>query len=493
MRFLLLVWVAAYFCNSCVYSQNKKNISLFECIDIAADSSLQAFIAKNYYQGGYWEYRAYKAARLPSLSFKTIPVQYNRSIVRRYDFIDNVDVYRVQQSLYSSGGAILSQNLDLTGGTFFVDSELGFIQNYGSNGNRQYNAVPIRIGYSQAIWGFNGFRWERKIAPLKFEKEKKLFLYRQQEIAENTVNYFFNYAQAQKEYELALENSLSADTLYSIGLERQKISAISGADVLALKLEKITAQNTLESVEIALKDAKFAFVTFLNLDRSKEYSLDLPKNIDEIIIPIDNALQYIQDNNPDYLGYQQEILEAESEVERSRKSIFDASVSASVGFNQVATNLSGAYYNPLRQDIVAVSVTVPVLDWGLRKGRINMAKSNLDVKRLSVQQKKQSIEQELISTVNFFYNQKRLLGSAHEVLSLANDAYQINKQRFIVGRTDMTTLTLSLNRYREAQRYYINSLTHYWTSYYKIKKMTLYDFKKRENLSVLLKSEITNF
>lgn len=492
MKFSLLILLIASFCNSYVYSQHKKELDLFQCIEIASDSSLQAFVAQNYYQSGYWEYRSYQAARLPSLSLRTTPVQYNRSIVKRYDFQENIDVYRIQQSLYSSGGLLLSQNVDLTGGTLFVDSELGYMKSYGNNNYKQFNTIPIRVGYSQALFGYNSFRWEQKIEPLKFEKEKKLFLYRQQEIAETTVQYFFSYVQAQKEYELALENLLSADTLYAIALERQKISSISEADVLALKLDKINTQNTLKSVELALKDARFAFLTFLNLDKGKEYSFDLPKNADNILIPIDNALRYIQNNNPDYLGYQQEILEAEREVDKSRKSVFDASISASVGFNQVADNFGRAYSNPLRQDIVSIGLTVPVLDWGVRKGRINMAKSNLAVRKLSVQQKKQNIEQELISTVDNFNNQRRLLGSAQEILSLANDAYRINRRRFIVGKVDMSTLSFSLERYKEAQRNYVNSLKHYWGSYYKIKKLTLYDFEKKKDLSALFGPKTTN-
>lgn len=468
-----------------LHSQNKKELDLFQCIEIASDSSLQAFIADNYYKAGYWEYRSFKAARLPSLSLEMTPLQYNRNIVKRYDYQENIDVYRTQQSLYSSGGLTLSQNFDLTGGTFFIDSELGYIRNFGENTYTQFNSVPIRVGYSQALFGFNSFKWEKKIEPLKFEKVKKQFLYRQQEIAETTVQYFFNYAQAQKEYELALENLLSADTLYNIGLERQKISAISEADVLTLKLDRINAQNTLKTIELSLKDAKFALLTFLNIDKDGSFALILPQTAGDILIPVENALIYAQDNNPDYLAYRQEILEAEREVDRSCKSAFDASISASVGFNQVANNFAGAYRRPLQQDIATISFSIPILDWGVRKGRVNMAKSNLSITKFSVQQKKQNLEQELISAIDNFNNQRELIGSVQEILSLANDAYQINKNRFIVGKADISTLTLSLNRYKEAQRNYISTLKYYWASYYKIRKLTLYDFQKKTDLSLL--------
>ena len=494
--FPLLLLITASLLSSAIYSQNEKKpveLDLFECIEIASDSSLQAFIAQNYYKSGYWEYRSYKAERLPSLSLKMTPAQYNRNIVKRYDFQENVDVYRTQESLYSSGGLTLSQNFDLTGGTFFVDSELGYIKNYGDNSNKQFNTIPIRIGYSQALFGFNRFKWEKKIEPLKFEKVKKQFMYRQQEIAENTVQYFFNYAQAQKEYELATENLLSADSLYIIALERQKISAISEADVLTLKLDKINAQNALKNSGLTLKDTKFAFIIFLNLDKDSNYQLRLPESIDNISITTEGALSYAQNNNPDYLAYVQEILEAEREVDRNRKSVFDANISASVGFNQVADNFAGAYRRPLQQDIVTVTLTIPILDWGVKRGRINMAKSNLGVARFSVQQRAQNLEQKLISAIDNFNNQKELIASAREVLSLANEAYQINKKRFVVGKADISTLTLSLNRYKEAQRNYIGSLKYYWVSYSKIKKLTLHDFEKQRDISELFDNRLNRF
>ena len=49
------------------------------------DSSLEAFRTKNMYLSGYWEYRTFKANRLPSLTLNMTPAQYNRDITKRYD------------------------------------------------------------------------------------------------------------------------------------------------------------------------------------------------------------------------------------------------------------------------------------------------------------------------------------------------------------------------------------------------------------------------
>ena len=52
----------------------------------------------------------------------------------------------------------------------------------------------------------------------------------------------------------------------------------------------------------------------------------------------------------------------------------------------------------------------------------------------------------------------------------------------MIGKADINSLTLSLNRQQEAQRNYISALQNYWLSYYKIRKLTLFDFSKGQSL-----------
>ncbi len=461
-------------------------LTLNHTIELASDSSLQAFSAKNLYQASYWEFRSFKAARLPSLNLSMTPLQYNRDITRRYNSETNMDVYRRQQSLYSWGNLSIQQNLDLTGGTFFIDSELGYIRNLGDNVYSQYTTVPLRIGYSQQLFGFNSFKWEKRIEPLKYEKARKKFLYDREAISESSVEYFFNLAMAQAEHDMAKDNVASSDTLYRIGQERHKIAAISQADLLTLKLDAVNAKNSLKNAEISLKRAMFSFVSYLNMDKETQVRLILPDRPKNMSISADMALAYAQENNPDLLANTQTRLEAEREVERTQKSaVFDASISASIGFNQVANNFSDAYKNLLQQDIVSIGFTIPLIDWGVRKGRANMARNNLNVTKIAIQQNELNLEQDVVMTVNDFNVQQDMISSAEEALELANMAYSNTKERFIIGKADINSLTLSLNRQKEAQKNYIFSLKNYWQSYYKIRKLTLFDFEEQKSLSVL--------
>lgn len=464
--------------------QQRITLDLNKTIRLANDSSLEAFRTKNMYLSGYWSYRTYKANRLPSLTLNLTPAQYNRDITRRYDSEQDLDVYRSQQSYYAYGNLAIRQNFDLTGGTFYLDTELGYMRSFGDNKYTQFTSVPIRLGYSQSLVGYNPFRWERKIEPLKYEKVKKEYIYNAEQVSEQATTYFFALAMAQAEYDLARDNAVSTDTLYRIGQQRLKIAAISRADLLTLELDVVNARNTLQNATSSLKRAMFSLASFLNMEKNTEIRVELPGRLQPLTIPLDAALVAAQNNNPKFLELRQNVLEAEQSVDKTRKeSRFNASINASIGFNQVAENFGDAYRNPMQQEMVSVSVSIPLVDWGVRKGKHNMAKNNLNVVKTSARQSEISLEEEVIMTVNDFNVQQGLVTSAEEALDLSIMAYNETRQRFIIGKADVNSLTLALNRQQEAQRNYISALQNYWLNYYKIRKLTLHDFATGFSLS----------
>jgi outer membrane protein TolC len=228
----------------------------------------------------------------------------------------------------------------------------------------------------------------------------------------------------------------------------------------------------------------FALASYLNMDKHTQIELDMPGRPRTMEIPIDVALSKAKANNPDYLQQQQNILEAERNVSKTRiESRFNASVNASVGFNQVADDFKGAYRQPLQQDLVSISLSIPLVDWGVRKGKYNMAKNNLNVVTIAARQEELKLEEEVTMTVSDFNIQQRLIASAEEALDLAIMAYEQTRQRFIIGKADVNSLTLSLNRQQEAQKNYISALQNYWLNYYKIRKLTLHDFESGISLS----------
>ncbi len=368
------------------------NLSLRRTIEIANHSSLQAFRVKNLYLSSYWSFRSYKAAILPSLSMDLTPASYNRYIRQRYDSQENIDVYRAQQMYSASGSLNITQNFDPLGGTFYLETGLEYMRNFGDYTGNQFSSIPVRLGYRQNLIGYNAFKWDKRIKPLKFEKTKKELIYNMEGVAESAVNYFFSLALAQEEYRLAVNNLASCDTLYIAGERRFKIQAISEADLLTLKLDKVNAQNTLENARINLKRAMFSLANFLGMEQNTEITVTLPMAPLSREIPVDIALNQARLNNPELLQHQQNMLEAERDLSRTKmESRFNANLNASIGFNQVAPTFARAYDNLLRQDLVSLTISIPIIDWGVRKGKVNMAQNNLNGVEIAARQQELSV------------------------------------------------------------------------------------------------------
>ena len=480
-KYLLSLLIILY----CCINVRAVTLSLQRTIEIANDSSLQALRVKNMYQSGYWQYISYKAARLPSLSLSLTPASYNRYIRQRYDSQENIDVYRAQQ-MFSAGGAInITQNFDPLGGTFYLETGLEYMRNFGEYVGNQFSSIPVRIGYRQDLIGYNRFKWDRKIEPLRYQKVSKELIQNMEGVAENAVSYYFALALAQEEYRLAVNNLESCDTLYITGERRFKIQAISEAELLTLKLDRVNAQNTLENARISLKRAMFSLASFLGMDQNAEISVTLPTAPFSREIDTDFALMQARNNNPGLLQGRQNILEAQQQLSRTKmEARFNANLNASIGFNQVAPTFIDAYRHPLRQDLVSLTISVPIVDWGVRKGKVNMALNNLNITEIAARQDELKIEEDVVMTVSDFNIQQRLVSSALEALDLADMAYERTKQRFMIGKADLNSLTLAQSRQQNATTNYIRALQNYWLSYYRLRKLTLYDFDLQREIDI---------
>lgn len=455
------------------------SLTLSGAIRIANDSSLTAFRYRNLYLASYWDYRSYLAQKKPSLTLNTTPLSYNRSFVQRYNSELDIDEYREQQNLYSYANASLSQNIPFTGGKLYVDTEIGRLQNFGDNDYTQFSSVPLRVGLSQPILGYNRFKWQRKIEPLKYDIARKNYIQSAEAISLQTVTYFFNLLAAQIELNMATVNLANADTLYGIGQKRFEIATLSQAELLTLKVAALTARNDLASANKQLQSARFAFYSFLKLNTGLEVTLTLPDNLPEFQVSFDKALLQAQENNPGLLNYRQQVLESESTVEQTRRNgLMDASLTASYGLNQQSENLPDSYRDPLNQQSAAIGVSIPIVDWGERKGQYNMAKNNYEAMKLSAEQAETDFRQTVMLAVSDFNMQHDVVKTAAETRDAASQAYEITKQRFMIGKSDVNSLSLALERQDQANLNYIEALRLYWKYYYTIRQLTLYDFEK---------------
>ncbi len=486
--FSLLLGYAFFTLFSCELYSNEKSsntlvLTLDKAIELAVDSSLNSFIAENMYLAAYWRYNTYRAQRLPFLNLHADPAQYRRTFTQEYDSQENTYRYVEQQTFYSGANISLNQNIFSTGGTLYLDSDLGRLENFGANRFLQYNTVPLRVGLRQPLFAYNDFKWQKKIEPVKYEKAKLELVESMERIAVETVEMFFALAAAQVNLQIAETQKANADTLLNIGKQRFELASISREDLYMLQLEQVNTNNNLHRAQSQYKRAQMNLNSYLRLNADTRIEIILPDNIPDLHIAVSESLSLAKANHPSIKELEEIVFRSRSDVERTlRESRFSANLQMSFGLSQMAETLHDAYKDPVDQQIVQVGVYIPLLDWGTAKGKHNLAKHNHQVVLAHADQSRIDFEQDIILTTEEFNRQSILVDGAAAADSIAGQAYDLTLQRFIAGQVDIIRLNTSQHSSIAARMAYINALHDYWFYFYTMRRLTLYDFFDQKNL-----------
>jgi outer membrane protein TolC len=482
MKFILKVCCCLVFVNS-IQGQQLKKITLEETLQLANKNSLDAFKAKRQYAIDYWKYKSFKSKFLPRVDLNLQPFTYNRSLVKRYDPTNNIDVYKQQQSLNMFSELSLSQNILATGTKVFVNSNFNELINYGGTTVKNYSTTPIRIGIIQPIMAYNELKWLNKTASLEFEKAKKNFIFNEQKINIEATLLFFKWALNTAKVTIAKETKVNAEKLYKIAVKRYRIGAIEKDDLLNLELEGFTSKTNLSKVTQELETVVSDLKLFLNKDNIELYEPELPTLISKLKISLANAESYMKLNNPDLLNTSIRMINAERDLDKvTKENRFKLSIDASYGLNQQSNSFSNAYRDLLDQQLVAVRFTMPILDWGERKGVIKTAKMTKELTDIEIQQTINDVKRQLILKVKNFNLQEEQVSAALRAKEISSQSYQITEKRFLSGKVDLLRLLNSRKAWQTASEQYINNLQLYWTYYYEVQQLTLYNFLEGKTL-----------
>lgn len=475
---LLLIFVK-------VTGQEVKELTLYQVIEIANQSSLDAFRAKNMYLVNYWERKSFLSSQLPSVNLDLTPVEFRRTMTKRYDFENDIDIYREQKTMDNYARLSLSQNIPVIGGQIYVDTDLSRLINYVDPQITTYSATWLRVGINQPLFGFNELKWEKRISPLKFEKAKKEYLLIKQETTIKAVKLYFELLLANVRKEIALSNYATSDTLYQLGTKKKDILAINREELLNLELNKFNAEIEITKAKQDEEKAKFNLNSFLGYDRSIEIKTNLPPILKDTEILPEEAISIAKKNNPTILEQEQKKVEADKNLDKAiKESRFNANLTASLGFNQNAEELPNAYKDPLDQQIVIVGLQIPILDWGERKGKKQMARKNKEVVEIEAKQALSNFEQTVFLKVMDFNLQPKLVESAAKANDIAKLSFELTKKKFMLGKADVLRMNEATKASQSAMEKYLNSIYTYWQYYYELQKLTLYNLKDKTDLAV---------
>jgi outer membrane protein TolC len=470
-------------------NQEKRVLTLFDAIGIAKDQSRDALIAKQSFRQSYWNYRNFKADYLPSLGFGATIPEYVNSVRVVTDPTTKQEVFVPLQYISADADLSILQRIGFSGGSISLGSTLQGLYNFGPD-SASFNSVPINLSLNQPIFQYNSYKWDKKIKPLEYKQAKQQFLEDVEEIHINTTRFFFNLLKAQVELKIAYINLHNYDTLYQISKGRYQLGKIAENDLLLLELNYLRAQSTVETAQLDFDNALFVFKSFLRIQDNIPIELIPPANIDFFLVDAQEAINYAEENSSDYLDFERRLLEAASGVNRAKlDKRFDANLSASIGLTNEGPNVMDAYDAGMDQtQVVGLSLSIPIYDWGRARGDIKIAESQQEIVRTSVEQDKIDFRQNIFLKVSKFNMQGNQVSIAAKADTVARKNFDVTKGRYLIGKlTNILDLNNAQVQTDNSQLSYYQALQTFWTSYYELRKLTLFDFVTNRPLIFTLK------
>jgi len=465
-----------------ISAQELKRLTLQQVIELSEVQSPNALMAMHRFRSSYWQYRTFVAQYRPSLTLSGSTPDYSTAFSRVWNSQSGTYQYVSTNILQTIGSLSLTQNIGLTGGTISLQSDLTLENDFEKETNK-YITAPLSIRVVQPLFRYNSLKWQKKIEPLEYEAAKKNFLSSIEGVHMQAVQYFFSLATAQINKQIAEMNYLNADTLWRMAQGRYQLGTIAEDELLQMQLSWLNSETARKEAEMNLRDREIRLRSFLGFNENVRIELILPSDIPDLQVDVDEVLEMAHKNNPEMLEQQLSLLNAQSNVAQAKADKgLNANLIASFGLRDQDPVFSEAYNKSNQQQTVRVGITLPILDWGLGRGRYRMAQSSLELAQVQTEQARVDFDQNLYLDVEQFNLQSEQVAIAAKSDTVAMKMYEVTKQRFLIGKIAVLELNNADTRKDQNRRAYVQALQSYWNYFYNIRSLALYDFLNRKPL-----------
>lgn len=434
----------------------------------------------------YWQYRFYKSDFNPQLRLNgNIPYSKEVFPVQQPDgTIVNTGINQLNS--YMNLG--LSQPIPWTNGQLSVNSNLGYFNNYNNLNPtispEQWRGTLMNVQLNQPLFAFNPLRWNKKTEPLRYEESKREYVEEMELISRQSVDLFFTLLESQINLQIAQYNIANNDTIYKIEQGRYNIGTTSQDKLLQVELQLLRSRQDVAQARLDLETAGLQLRSYIGLGQEEGVQLVLPELIPAFAISLEEALSQARKNRAAFLAFERRRAEAEREVAQARGQRFQTNLIASYGLNNNGLVINDLYTDPQQQQQFNLTLSVPIIDWGRNKSRMQTALANKKLNDYEIAQDEVNFEQEIITKVRQFEMLRLQIEITKKADEVAQERYKVAQNRYLIGKIDITNLNIALTEKDNAKRSYVQALKSFWSAYFDLRRLTLYDFVTNQLLYI---------
>ncbi|MES2178176.1 MAG: TolC family protein [Gemmatimonadota bacterium] len=460
-----------------------RTLTLQDAIQMAQQQGPSAQVARSARDAARYGDEAFNARLRPQLFLQGNAANLNHGI-NPVVTGDGTTTYVGQAQNTSSLTMGFSQQMPLTGGTISVGSQVARYDQFDPVTKRLYSTTPVIVSLSQDLFKPREIVWRERLQSLSARVAERGYLEAREDVAGNTADAFFNLFAQQMQLKNASANVAVNDTLYTLNKGRFEVGKIGENDLLKSELALLRARAAVDDARLARDRAEAALRRIIAYPDGQQFTIVTPDSIPIIDAHPDTAVVHALRNSSSTQQNELDDVQVKRGIAYAKaNNRFNASIQASAGFNQTGAGFNDAYQSPLGKQTLTVGVNLPMLQWGAGRADVEAAKANESRVAASNRIRRETLEEDArFSALALQQAQRNVLISA-KADTVAGKQFEVARNRYIIGKITNDALYLAQSEKDAAVLANVQALRNYWTAYYHLRRVTLYDFAKKQEMA----------
>ena len=416
------------------------------------------------------------------------PLTYSQN--RAYNI--STEIFNTSKSIKSSGSFTIVQPVLPTDATITLSDNFSYTntivnEQYPKSVGVIYNN-DVGISISQPLFTYNHIKLNLKTLQLQLENAQLTYAVQLLATEKSVTQAFYAVYQAQQSMEIAHQAFLNMVKNYEITKNKANAGISARSEMVQAELNLETTKSTYENAQVSFENAKDQFKENIGYDLYEDIIV-LPDISVDTTIKVDVAFAIDQG-----LANRMELRERQITIESSLLDLvtvkalnkFNGTLNLSFGYNGNNSQLPDIYKDPVDNENVAVTFSIPIYDWGQEKSRIKAQEATIESNKVDLNTQQNDI---ILTIRQSNRNLKNLINQieiAKVSVTNAQLTYDLNLEKYKNGTLTGMDLSIFQNQLSQNKLNYTNSLISYKLELLNLKILTLYDFEKKQPVSPVM-------
>jgi len=468
-------------------------LTLDQCIARSLKNGYAVQNASAQYRASRNTYEAARRRLRTSVSLSLDLPNYSQSLSNQFDPVAQQYKYFQLTTTRMQGAVTINQPILFTGGTLTVsDYVFGRDQTTGSasskSGKDYFNNFLIE--FRQPLFTTNTLRLGDERNALAFEQARADYAKNQLDIVYTVTESFYSAYQAAQRFDIVKEQVRQNEESYQTAKRKFEFGLIPEVEALQSEVDLAGSQNDLLNASRDVERTKNALRLHMGMPATEAVNLTAevtytPVRIDSQQV-IESALAHRAEVMSAARSIQQRTLDIDAAKARSE---FRVDVSATYGYNKSATDPNDLLDNYGRTRSAALSVSLPVFDWGAHSHEVQAAEVQFENALSTKEYVEAQVRQEILDLLGRISAAESRIRVLQKNVAVAQKGYDISIDRFRTGTISRNDLAQAQQSLTTTKLNSLSALIEYQLGVADLKRKTLFDLERQQPVEPVMEDD----